>query len=339
MDAYLYFVGNGFDVKAGQFVEEWGIADTFNPIDVLNRRDLATDFFDPTPRGELGGRVRVALPGGGVIGQPMVSAYAMPLFRRTEFPTARSRYDVALAGARLAADEAERPNLPDAALFALRLDHTLNTPAGNADLKYLGARYPSRLPTIGTTVNADGQLLPEYFGVHMVAGGFGAVPNAAGWSKFTLKAEVAYKAPFALDGVALTAADDPDDYVQYVAGFDRLLSPLFTTTDQMTLTAEYLGESGANDPSSAFRLFKNDVAVRLAYEFGDFARSALDLRSIIDLDHSEWIAEVVVQRQLRFLHDDLQLQLSGRWMEPSSSSLLGAFPNNSAAVARLQWDY
>jgi len=42
-EAYVTYEGEGWDLRAGQFVENWGIVDTYNPIDVVNRRDFATD--------------------------------------------------------------------------------------------------------------------------------------------------------------------------------------------------------------------------------------------------------------------------------------------------------
>jgi len=45
-ELYVTETGDGWDLRAGQFVENWGIADTYNPIDVINRRDLATGVLD-----------------------------------------------------------------------------------------------------------------------------------------------------------------------------------------------------------------------------------------------------------------------------------------------------
>ncbi len=343
LDAYLLYANSTLDIKLGQFVESWGVADASNPIDVLNRRDYATDFFDPQVRGELGVRARVGLApeaeGTRVIGQPALSAYFMPLWRRTDFPTENSRFNLNFAGVQLAADDAQRPEFVDSTLSALRFDHTLNTPFINADLKYIGAHYPERVPTFGTSFNAAGELVPEYFGVWMLGGGLRAVPQADWWSKLTLKAEVVYKRPFELRGAPLTVMDTPDKYVQYVAGFDRTFASPLASSDQLTLTAEYMGENGADDPSSELRLFDNDVALRLFYELGDFARTSIELRAVVDLDDPEWLAEAVVQRQLRFVHEDLRLELAGRWVEAAPTSLLGRFANSSSVSTRLQFDW
>ena len=56
LEAYVTWSSpdNNFDIRAGQLIENWGIADTFNPVDVFNRRDLAEDPLDPARLGELG---------------------------------------------------------------------------------------------------------------------------------------------------------------------------------------------------------------------------------------------------------------------------------------------
>ena len=95
LEIYATYRQESWDLRVGQFVENWGIADTFNPVDVLNRRDLASDFFDPIRLGELGARVRFLLDGGDVIGEPTLSAYVIPVFQEALFPTRRNRFSFA----------------------------------------------------------------------------------------------------------------------------------------------------------------------------------------------------------------------------------------------------
>ena len=52
-EGYLTYKSDRWDIRAGQFVENWGIVDTFNPIDIVNRRDFATDILDPDHQGKL----------------------------------------------------------------------------------------------------------------------------------------------------------------------------------------------------------------------------------------------------------------------------------------------
>jgi len=180
--------------------------------------------------------------------------------------------------------------------------------------------------------------VPAYYGFWMVGGGLRAVPNAPWWSKLTLKAEVAYKRPYSLEDSPIPA---PDDYLQYVVGFDRLVAPFASTRDQLTLTLEYVGENGAHDEATLLRPFESEVATRVAWEAGDFARTNVELAGMVDVESGELVAELTAARQLSFIHDDLKLEAHGRYLAAGSgeASLLSAFPNNSRVGLRTQFDF
>ena len=84
-----------------------------------------------------------------------------------------------------------------------------------------------------------------------------------------------------------------------------------------------------------------DVAVRLAWAANDFARTSFEVRAIVDVSNAELIGEAVLKRQLRFIHDDLRLELSGQRVRPDEDDgeLLSRFPDPSRVDVRLQWDY
>ncbi|MFT7485675.1 MAG: hypothetical protein ACI9F9_001525, partial [Candidatus Paceibacteria bacterium] len=86
-EAYVTLEREGWDLRAGQFVENWGIVDTYNPLDVINRRDLGTDFLEVDRQGEIGVRYRHFLDGGETLGEPTVSLYALPIWQATRFPS------------------------------------------------------------------------------------------------------------------------------------------------------------------------------------------------------------------------------------------------------------
>jgi hypothetical protein len=72
----------------------------------------------------------------------------------------------------------------------------------------------------------------------------------------------------------------------------------------------------------------------------DFSRTAIELRAVVDVKHGELVAEAIVGQQLRFIHDDLRMTVTGTYMRaaPSGQGLLTFFSNNSAIVVRLQMD-
>ena len=149
LEAYLELAGESWDIRLGQFVESWGIADTFNPLDVLNRRDAATDVIDPELRGETGVRVRYAFEGGSVIDQPALSVYAIPVWRETPFPTDENRFSFAQGAFAIREDAADKPDFVDGILAAARFDHTLNTgPIKRRLAIHRGPRPPTVFPHV-----------------------------------------------------------------------------------------------------------------------------------------------------------------------------------------------
>ena len=119
-EAYLTLEGDAWDVRAGQFVENWGIVDTYNPIDVINRRDFGTDFLDPDRLGELGVRGRFALPGGDTIGEPTISLYALPVFQRTRFAPEDQRFSFDTPTTAFDEDSGFEPSGSERPFWALR---------------------------------------------------------------------------------------------------------------------------------------------------------------------------------------------------------------------------
>lgn len=335
---YLQYVTEKADVRAGQFVDNWGIADAFNPLDVLNRRDYASDIIDPTPLGELGLRLRYQLPSGDTIGQPTISVYAMPLWRKTLLPTEDYRYSLSQPPFVLL-DDPETPELEDAFFGALRLQHTVNLSAFSADFQYVGARGPARFPTFIPMPQPDGtvQLATAVYGALVGGGGFRLVPNGSWLSTFTLKTEVVYTRPYSFD----PAVPKPDRYLQYVVGFDRIFDGVLSDLDALTFTAEYLGEELADDLLSQFRPFNHDVAVRLFWQANNFSRTTIELRGIVDIETYEAVGEAILGRQLRFLHDDLNLELHVQWVMPEEDGegFFAFFPNNSNVRARFGFNF
>lgn len=338
LEGYVAYEGPRTGVKLGQFIENWGVAEVNNPLDVLNRRDLGVKFLDPPRLGELGVRVTQSFEGGKAVGQPTLSAYFMPLFRPTPLPTEQSRWRPVAAGVDFSPGLGFEPSGAQQMFGALRFEHTLNTRPFNADVSYLVSHGPDRFPyflPVQGPVGTD--FVPVYYGVTVAGLGMRAVPNTVGWSRLTFKLELAYKRPFELEG---SPGQRQDDYVQYTTGFDLLINPVFTERDEILLTIEYAGENGASDLASVFRPFDADIAVRLFWQALDFARTTVELRAVVDVKHAELVAEATVGQQLRFIHDDLRLTVTGTYMRAATDGqgLLQFFSNNSGIVARLQFD-
>lgn len=329
-----------WDLRVGQMVENWGIVDTYNPIDVVNRRDFATDILDPDRLGELGARLRLLLKGGKTFGEPTVSLYAFPVFRTTLFPPDDQRFGFGNDLVPFKEERGFEPEDAEEGLYAIRLQSTLETAPVNADLQLMAARGPERMPTF--LLNPAGWLVPAYYGMTAVGGGFRAVPNEDVLGSFlaslTLKAEVVYKRPYTFDGSPIGA---PDDYVAYVLGVDRSFNNVLKNQDNVTLTVEYAGEEGGKDPTSRLRPFRNDLILRLFWEANDFSRTSVEIRGIGDFDTGEVIAEVIAQRQLRFIHENLKASIQLQAFDPpgTGESFFDFFPNNTSLALGLRWDF
>ena len=183
--------------------------------------------------------------------------------------------------------------------------------------------------------------MPAYYGASNVGGGFRAVPkeDAAGalLSTLTFKGEVVHTTTYGFEDAPIA---DPDDYVSYVFGLDRSFFGVLLDTDDITVTAEYAGESGGDDPAGLLRPFRNDLILRALYSANDFARQSLELRALVDLEVSENVFELVYQRQLRSFHEDLQLSVQLQVFDPAGpgESFFADLDELSSLAVGLRWD-
>src|SRR5947209_4880327 len=98
LDAYGEVTVGSWSVRAGQMIESWAIADIFNPVDVLNRRDLERNFYDPPKLGEVMVRLRYVFPEVEWLRQPALSLYLLPLHRDTPLPGNQDRFRLDVTG-------------------------------------------------------------------------------------------------------------------------------------------------------------------------------------------------------------------------------------------------
>lgn len=336
-EAYLQWRDARWEVRGGILQENWGIADTSNPLDIVPRRDIAVDLLEAERLGETGLRVRRFLPGRGRLAEPTLSLYALTDLRELPTPTPASR--LAEGGATAAFAGATRPEGRDELLLALRAQAIWSAPAMNADLQLVVAKGPERGPGFAL---GRGGFQVGYYGARTVGFGIRAVPNEAVMgrraSQLTLKLEVAYKDPYVLPGRLGVA---PESYLAYTVGFDRPRDNVFRDKDRLTFMLEYAGEAGAGDLNHQLRLFTDDVVLRWFWEANDFARRSLELRVIYDVERTETILQAIYETQLRSLHEDLRLQVDVRraMADGTPPSLLGLVPDPSAVRVALTYEF
>src|SRR5438552_2733624 len=97
-DAYLEYTPDSWSFLVGQLIESWSAVEMFSPADLLNRRDLERNFYDPEKLGEVMARIRFASPDGGWFRQPTFSLYVLPVFPRTPLPTNHDRFRFDITG-------------------------------------------------------------------------------------------------------------------------------------------------------------------------------------------------------------------------------------------------
>lgn len=338
-EGYLSYDQEHWDLRLGQFVENWGITDTFNPIDILNRRDLSTNLLDTTRLGETGIRTRLLFEGNSLIGEPTIALYFIPWFQKTRFAPNRQRLGLGNNTISFEEKRGFEPKGHEEHVYALRVQSTLNTAIFNADIQLIVANGVNHSPLI-TPVNTI-ELAPVYYGNQSIGAGFRAVPNTLGFlAGLTFKLEIVHNNPYKFNNTPIAI---PASYTAYVMGFDRDIYKVLANQDQLTLTMEFASETGVRqaDKKLFTRPFSRDLITRLYWQAGDFSRSSIELRSIYDPNNNEYIIETTLSTSLLHLHDDLKLALSALYVNPSSEqkSTFNKLPDNTSVAITLRFNF
>ena len=67
LEAYLDLYNDHLEWKNGLIQDNWGMANSFNPTNVLNRTDNEDDYFDPERLGEIMSQIKWAIQPKGLI--------------------------------------------------------------------------------------------------------------------------------------------------------------------------------------------------------------------------------------------------------------------------------
>ncbi len=337
-EMYITYVQENWDLRVGQFVENWGITDTFNPVDVLNRRDLSTQLLDTTRLGEAGVRARWLFKGNDLLGEPTLSFYFLPWFQRARFAPDKQRLGLGSEAVSFEEKQEFEPDSNEAYFYALRYQSTLNTTLFNADIQLIASKGADKYPLIRPLNSATSA--PIYYGKRIIGAGVRAVPNSSNLARFTFKLEVVQNNPYAFDN---TPTAIPNAYRAQVIGFDWDSYNMLKKQDQLTLTLEYANESGVSraESDTFSRAFSDDLIMRLYWQAGDFDRTSIELRGIYDLDNNEHVAEVTYATSLLKLHEDLKIELSAIYVKPSSdpSATYSQLPDYTSAAMALRFDF
>lgn len=333
-DGYLTYSTDAWDIRGGFMVENWGVADTLSPLDILNPRDFATELLDPLKIGLAGVRLRRLFEGGERVGEPTLSLYWMPAFRPARYaPPAQRLYPGTPTLAFDQRSEAE-PHGPEGTFWGIRYQSTVRSDFLNTDVQFIATDGPDRTPPIRLFDN--GRLSPAHQRVRTVGVGFRTVPNAAVFGHFlstlTLKGEAVRRA-FRRNSASSIAASDA--YWTYVLGMNKEWPNLLRDKDELAVTVEYLWDT---DAASGQRLFQHDVILRLLWQVNNFNRTAVQLRGVLDPDDDETILEASFSTLLRAVSQDLTLELRYQYFgNHDDTTFLGQLPNQSLISLSLRW--
>jgi AMIN domain-containing protein len=333
-DAYVEYTADSWALLAGQLIESWSAVEMFSPADLLNRRDLERNFYNPEKLGELMLRLRLSLPEGEWIRQPTFSLYALPLFRNTPLPTNHDRFRFDLTGDNVGdlSNKTVQPSFDVG--FAARATATI----GRADLALFYYGGPGRIPSFALDPRYQTpRLTPVYYRTDSV----GASAQGA-LGPWVLKGETVYThtSTSGLPGSFKGAV--PDSYFQYVVGVDRTFTDVLGK-NEVTVTLEYSGENKPQVTSlTGIRPFKSDFFLSARWQFNDQRRTQLQAFLAADVLKSEqlWLVDFKTT-----LHGNLKLLIEGQFVNrgestpPNHLSVFGAFPNNTNLRAAFRYEF
>lgn len=333
-DAYVEYTADAWALLAGQFIENWASVDMFSPADLLNRRDLERNFYDPEKLGELMVRLRLSLPGGDWIQQPTLSFYALPLFRSTPLPTNHDRFRFDITGDNVGDLTNKTVHSSFDAGFAARSTATI----GRADLSLFYYGGPGRIPSFAVDPRYQApRLTPVYYRADSVGA-------SAQWAlgAWVLKGETVYTITSASGLPGTFKAAVPDSYFQYVVGVDRTFTDVLGK-NEVTVTLEYSGENNPRVTSlTGLRPFKSDFFLGARWQFHDQRRTEVRAFLAADVLESEqfWLVDFKTT-----VYGNLKLLLEGQFVNrgkskpPDHLSVFGIFPNNANIRIALRYEF
>jgi hypothetical protein len=331
-DAYAEVRFPAWSVRAGQMIESWAITDTFNPIDILNRRDVERNFYDPQKLGDVIVRLQYLAPDLGPLAQPFAAVYLLPLFRETPLPGNQNRFRFDVNGDNVGDMNRDGIVTSSDIGYAARL----GAKVFDADVFVFYYGGPSHLPTFDLD-QTTGILRPVYYRADVIGGGFQ-------WpiGPWLIKLETAYTSTRNHDLPSRFSGNVPPSFFQYVVGIDRTFTDLFGK-NEVTVTLEFAGE---DDPESTdirgLRPFKSDLFLGVKWQFHDIRRTEVTASATVDVLREEQLYKVDFRT---ILWRNLWVVLSGQFVNRAPNhredhfTVFNLFPNNSNVQVGLRYEF
>jgi hypothetical protein len=337
-EAYLMFYGPHVETSAGLRLKPWGVSASFNPTDVINRKDYAYNYYNPEKLPEVMATFKYSTDQWSPFSQISFEVMALPLLWNTPLPGNNSRF--AIRGdfndvPYTLLNQPEKPGYPSSLAGAFRFGASIKS----VDFSFHYYHGPEHDPGFVGVIDSQGALRvrPFYYLIDMLGTNI-----EASVGKLILRGELAYKMtgindpkhheiPFVGDDLI------PSNYLQFVIGVEYGFHQIIRKGD-LTLIAEYLGEDHHSNLIQEFRPFKNDIFFGMRYDFNNLHLTQAQFGLIKDLSNREtlWIMDINSK-----IYKELKLGLRGVIVnpDPNSSLPLSFFPNNTYIMARFSYSF
>ena len=279
-EAYLLTYGdfgeNAWEFRFGIDRVFWGVAELHNLVDIVNQLDLVEHPRDRPKLGQPMAHLTVSGDWG------IAEAFVLPYHRKQTFPGAAGR----LRGERLvdASARYESSSKEKHVDYALRYSNAF----GIVDLGISAFRGTSRDPFFVNGESDEAPLVPYYEQIRQV--GLDVQVTTGAWL-------------FKLEAIRRSGARnlfaDEEDYSAFILGLERTLYSVLGSNTDVTLLAEWLGDSRDRRATS---IWANDLFAAAFFAFNDVQSTELVVGLLSDLRHD-----------YRALNMELKRRLSAHW--------------------------
>lgn len=337
-ELFIKFYNNSLEFSAGLQLMTWGVSNSFNPTDVLNRKDLEDNFYRPEKMGDLIFGFKGVVPSAGHFSDLTFELLFLPLLQKTPLPESDNRFTVdgSTNGVSYTLnDYQETLEYPHALGGAFRFSGTYKA----VDFSFHFYHGPEKQPGFYLLLdnNANFRLTPFYYMIDMLG-----LNVAASVGKFVFHVESAFKITRLNEPkyheLPLIVSSDviPNDYVQFVPGVDYTINNVFG--GDVILTLEYLGENDHSVILEEFRPFKNDLFLGVQYNLNNKLQTEFKVGLMKDLSNKELITMIEMST---LVVGDLKFGLESVIVNQDSNpdAPLSFFENNSYLLGRLSYSF
>ncbi|MFQ5646752.1 MAG: hypothetical protein ACE5GM_07475 [bacterium] len=330
-EAWIQYAAEDWEFRAGMQTFFWGTVESVNIVDILNQRDYEDDFLDPDKWGEFSGRFSYFLE------DYTLELYYLPWFRAGNFPSRYARYSFTNGRGSVSTDERYHDGSAWNPQGAARLSATY----GSSDVAVSLFHGWSRFPVLALKPG-DADLVPHYYKEDRISGD---IQTALG--DWLLKGEFVYKNTDINDDLKLVTREPDGDVVRknmipgsygiYVFGGEYEFERVVDSHD-LTLLAEYLGDTNLGQTTPDYRIFQNDLFLGLRYSFNDVNDKKLEAGGFLALERGDELIYTVKYSQ-RFLEDFNLIVEYRDIMVEDSDSPTAVFKEDGRLSSQILWNF